>query len=131
MSERGALAAGAAGTADRRHYTADAMTAVDRPEATGVPPARPAAVAAFASQHALLLIVGLGALLRFATLGVQGFWLDEQVTVSLIQQGPIDLLKSVQAGESKPTGAASDAETAAWTMVANLILNLDETVTRN
>ena len=102
MSERGGPAAGTAGTADGRHYTADAMTAVDRPEATGVPPARPAAVAAFASQHALLLIVGLGALLRFATLGVQGFWLDEQVTVSLIQQGPIDLLKSVQAGESNP-----------------------------
>ncbi|MBA4016915.1 MAG: hypothetical protein C0483_07000 [Pirellula sp.] len=34
-------------------------------------------------------------------------------------------------GESKPKHIAADAETAAWTMTANLILNLDETVNRN
>ncbi len=39
--------------------------------------------------------------------------------------------KVVLAGESKPKGIASDADTAAWTMIANLVLNLDEAVTRN
>src|SRR5262249_47522537 len=39
--------------------------------------------------------------------------------------------KVVRAGESKPKGVASDVETAAWTMIANLVLNLDEVVTRN
>lgn len=45
-----------------------------------------------------------------------------------------DLQASKQAiavGESKPKNVAEPAETAAWTMVANLILNLDETVNRN
>ena len=39
--------------------------------------------------------------------------------------------KLVRVGESTPRGVAADAETAAWTMVANLLLNLDETVCRN
>ena len=38
---------------------------------------------------------------------------------------------AIRFGESKPKRLASDAETAAWTMTANLILNLDETVNRN
>jgi hypothetical protein len=37
----------------------------------------------------------------------------------------------VGAGESAPKHVAPATETAAWTMVANLVLNLDETVTRN
>jgi hypothetical protein len=37
----------------------------------------------------------------------------------------------VAAGESVPKQVAPAKETAAWTMVANLVLNLDETVTRN
>jgi hypothetical protein len=39
--------------------------------------------------------------------------------------------KVVRVGESKPKGAAPDPETAAWTMIANLVQNLDEVVTRN
>jgi hypothetical protein len=39
--------------------------------------------------------------------------------------------KVVHAGESKPKGTAPDAEIAAWTMIANLALNLDETIMRN
>jgi hypothetical protein len=39
--------------------------------------------------------------------------------------------KAVHVGESKPKGVASDAEVAAWTMICNLVLNLDEVVTRN
>jgi hypothetical protein len=39
--------------------------------------------------------------------------------------------KVVRVGESKPKGVASETEVAAWTMIANLVLNLDETVTRN
>jgi hypothetical protein len=35
------------------------------------------------------------------------------------------------AGESKPRGVADDVEVARGTMVCNLVLNLDETVTRN
>jgi len=34
-------------------------------------------------------------------------------------------------GESKPKGDFPPAELAAYTLVANMILNLDETVTRN
>jgi len=62
-----------------------------------------ARVKAFATRHALLLLIALGAVIRFATIGSQGFWLDEQVTVTLIQQSPVDLLTSVNNGESNPS----------------------------
>jgi len=39
--------------------------------------------------------------------------------------------KAIHVGESEPKKVAADLATAAWTMVANLILNLDETVVRN
>jgi mannosyltransferase len=60
-------------------------------------------VRAFTSSHALGLLIALGAVIRFATIDSQGFWLDEQVTVSLVQQSPIDLLRSVVTGESNPS----------------------------
>jgi hypothetical protein len=39
-------------------------------------------------RHALLLIVAVGAIVRFATLGTQGFWRDEWLTIGIISQGP-------------------------------------------
>jgi hypothetical protein len=44
---------------------------------------------------------------------------------------PAGAKKVVQAGESKPKGVAPDSEVATWAMIANLVLNLDESVTRN
>ena len=39
--------------------------------------------------------------------------------------------KAIAFGESKPKGVASPEETASWAMIANLVLNLDETLNRN
>ena len=39
--------------------------------------------------------------------------------------------RAIHVGESEPKKVAADLATAAWTMIANLILNLDETVMRN
>lgn len=39
--------------------------------------------------------------------------------------------KTIHAGESKPRNIAPPVETASWTLVANLVLNLDETISRN
>ena len=39
--------------------------------------------------------------------------------------------KAIRNGESAPKAGLPEPELAAWTMVANLVLNLDETVTRN
>jgi hypothetical protein len=49
----------------------------------------------------------------------------------LYQADPAGARKLVAAGESKPRGVAPADETAAWTMIANLLLNLDETLNRN
>ncbi len=49
----------------------------------------------------------------------------------LYRADPAAAKKVVHAGESKPRGIASADETAAWTMIANLVLNLDETLNRN
>ena len=49
----------------------------------------------------------------------------------LFAKNPDAAKKVVRTGESKPKGAAPDAEVAAWTMIANLVLNLDEVVARN
>ncbi len=37
----------------------------------------------------------------------------------------------VETGESAPRRIASDIDTAAWTMVANVLLNADESLNRN
>jgi hypothetical protein len=39
--------------------------------------------------------------------------------------------KTISHGESQPSASVSPAELAAWTLVANTMLNLDETLTRN
>lgn len=44
---------------------------------------------------------------------------------------PAEASKVIANGESKPKAVLPAPEFAAWTMVANLLLNLDETVTRN
>jgi hypothetical protein len=49
----------------------------------------------------------------------------------LYKADPTAAKKVVRAGESTPKALAADDETAAWTMIANLILNLDETIMRN
>jgi len=49
----------------------------------------------------------------------------------LYQADPDAAKKVVRVGESKTRGTAPDDETAAWTMVASLVLNLDETLNRN
>ena len=38
---------------------------------------------------------------------------------------------AIRTGESTPKNIAPATETASWTLIANLVLNLDETVTRN
>ena len=50
---------------------------------------------------------------------------------NLYRADPAAAKKLVALGESKPKGVAPADETAAWTMIANLVLNLDEVVTRN
>lgn len=49
----------------------------------------------------------------------------------LFTANPAAARRSLLTGESKPQDVAPPAETAAWTLLANLVLNLDETVTRN
>lgn len=50
----------------------------------------------------LLVAVAIGALLRFSTLGVQNFWLDEAVTGGLVRLEPGDMLTTISALESTP-----------------------------
>jgi hypothetical protein len=55
--------------------------------------------------------------------------LDTQL--KLFQADPESAAKAIRVGESKPRQAAANEVIAAWTLVANLILNLDETINRN
>ncbi|HEV7222991.1 MAG TPA: PSD1 and planctomycete cytochrome C domain-containing protein, partial [Pirellulales bacterium] len=54
---------------------------------------------------------------------------DEQL--KLFQAEPEAAARAIGVGESAPKKIAPDVETTAWTLVANLILNLDETANRN
>ncbi len=49
----------------------------------------------------------------------------------LYQKDPKAAEKAITVGESLPKKIAATVEIAAWTLIANLVLNLDETVTRN
>lgn len=49
----------------------------------------------------------------------------------LFAEDPDSATKAIHVGDSQPRGVAAPVETAAWTLIANLILNLDETVSRN
>jgi hypothetical protein len=49
----------------------------------------------------------------------------------LYQPDPKAAEKAIHTGESTPKNLASAPETASWTLIANLVLNLDETVNRN
>jgi hypothetical protein len=50
---------------------------------------------------------------------------------TLFRADPSAATQAIHTGESPPRQLAPAPETAAWTLLANLILNLDETVTRN
>jgi hypothetical protein len=54
---------------------------------------------------------------------------DRQRT--LFEADPAAAEQAIGVGESAPKNVAGPVETAAWTMAANLVLNLDETVNRN
>jgi hypothetical protein len=43
---------------------------------------------------------------------------------------PEEAKKAISYGESKPDEKLNPAELAAWTMAANLVMNLDEVVTK-
>jgi hypothetical protein len=49
----------------------------------------------------------------------------------LFEADPEGAGRAIRVGESPPRNVAPAPETAAWTLLANLVLNLDETVTRN
>jgi hypothetical protein len=51
--------------------------------------------------------------------------------LALYRADPEAAAKAIRVGESAPKYVAPAPETAAWTLVANLILNLDETLNRN
>jgi hypothetical protein len=56
----------------------------------------------FASTHALVLIVALAAVLRFATLGVPAYWQDEWVSVTATDGGFGDIVDSLRNVEGGP-----------------------------
>ena len=60
------------------------------------------AVIRFASDHALALIVALAAVLRFATLGVPSYWLDEFTSLNETQGSLSTVLDSVKHAEGGP-----------------------------
>jgi hypothetical protein len=61
---------------------------------------------------------------RLLTAALEKQWL-------IFDRDPQAAANVVRAGESKPKGVAPDVDVASWTMICNLVLNLDEVVTRN
>jgi Predicted membrane protein len=55
-----------------------------------------------ATWLAVVVLTALGAALRFATLDTQSFWLDELVTVSLLDRDFADMLEGVRGTEATP-----------------------------
>ena len=51
--------------------------------------------------------------------------------IQLFKANPDSARKATHVGESQPRNVAPPVETAAWTMIANLILNTDEVINRN
>src|SRR3954452_738613 len=58
------------------------------------------------ARHLQLLagITVAGALLRFLTLDLQSYWLDEVATVNIVRRGFGDMISAVASGESTPPG---------------------------
>jgi hypothetical protein len=54
-----------------------------------------------------------------------------QDVLAEFQQDPARANQVTQVGESKPEPSLDPAQLAAWTMVANLVLNLDEVINKN
>ncbi len=72
------------------------LTAVD---ASG---ASLSAVRELVSRHALLILVALAAVVRFATLGVPSYWFDESLTVNETRQGLFDMFRAIRGVEVNP-----------------------------
>ena len=54
-----------------------------------------------------------------------------QKQLTKYQSAPAEATKAINFGESKPPPELSIPELASWTLVANLILNMDEAIVRN
>ena len=54
-----------------------------------------------------------------------------QTQLRLFNDDQESAVQAIHVGESEPKNSTNAPETAAWTMISNLILNLDETVMRN
>jgi len=58
-------------------------------------------------------------------------WSALEKHLARYQKDPEAAKAAITNGESKPDPKLPEPELAAWTLVANLLLNLDETVTKN
>ena len=58
-------------------------------------------------------------------------WTAFEKHLARYQKDPAAAKTAIHNGESAPPANLSEPELAAWTLVANLLLNLDETVTKN
>jgi mannosyltransferase len=68
----------------------------------GAPDATLSAAREFVSRHSLLMIVALGAVVRFATLGLPAYWLDEAITVHETHDGFAGVIHGLRTVEGGP-----------------------------